>query len=340
MSLLKKVFYPLAAVAALVLAAAALFWIPALHFASFIVLPYLAAALFIAGFIYRVVMWAQSPVPFNIPTTCGQESSLDWIKSDRFENPRSTWDVAVRMILEILFFRSLFRNSRAQQVQDRRLVYGGSRWLWLISLLFHWSLFFILVRHLRFFTEPILPPALWVSGLDGVFQLALPTLFITDFIVLITLTCLFIRRIAFSQWRYLSLASDYLALLLIAAVVISGVLMRSVFKADLLAVKQLALSMLMFQPSLPAGISLPFSIHLVLACSLIAYFPFSKMMHAPGILFSPTRNLRNDSRLTRHVNPWDRPVRVHTYAEYEDEFRNPMKKAGLPLEVEPAPAEK
>ena len=51
-----------------------------------------------------------------------------------------------------------------------------------------------------------------------------------------------------------------------------------------------------------------------------------------GVFLSPTRNMANDNRANRHVNPWDYPVKVHTYAEYEDEFRDVMKAAGMPLE--------
>jgi len=297
-----------------------------------VVIPYLAITFFFAGFAYRVLRWAQSPVPFNIPTTCGQQVSLDWIKSDKIENPANNWTVAWRVLLEIFLFRSLFRNSSMQQAGEHRLIYGGSRWLWLGGLAFHWSLFIILIRHLRFFTEPVFQPSIWVSTIDGVLQLALPALFITDFIILIAVSYLLVRRLTSTRIRYISLASDYLALFLILAVVISGILMRSIFKIDLVAVKELAISVITFRPVVPAGIGLPFYIHLLLVCTLIAYFPFSKMMHSAGILLSPTRNLRNDSRRVRHINPWNRPVRVHTYTEYEDEFRQPMIKAGIPVE--------
>ncbi len=47
---------------------------------------------------------------------------------------------------------------------------------------------------------------------------------------------------------------------------------------------------------------------------------------------SPTRNLVNNSRRVRHINPWNYDVKTHTYEEYEDEFREVMKNAGLPLE--------
>ena len=334
-----KILYPLAVVIALVLLPLVTLAVPASQIVFMVILPYLAAAAFIFGFIYRIVRWANAPVPFNIPTTCGQERSLPWIKDNSLESPRNYWSVAGRMVLEIFFFRSLFRNSSAELAGPQKLVYGGSRWLWLGGLAFHWSLLVILFRHLRFFTEPVFPPVLFISDIDGVLQLALPALFITDFVILIALTYLFFRRVVFAQIKYISLAADYLALLLLLGVIISGVLMRSVFKVDLVAVKELAVSMISFSPSVPASIGLPFYIHLFLACILTGYFPFSKMMHAPGILLSPTRNLKNDSRVSRRVNPWSHPVRVHTYAEYENEFREPMKKAGLPLEIDKAAAE-
>ena len=329
-----KILYPLAAVTLLILLPLLTLTGQGIQLVFAVVIPYLALAVFFAGFIYRIVRWANSPVPFNIVTTCGQEKSLPLIQYNKMESPRSYWGVAGRMALEILFFRSLFRNNQAAQVAPQKLVYGGSRWLWLGGLAFHWSLLIILFRHLRFFTDPVFPPVLFVSDLDGIFQLAIPTLFITDFIIVIALTYLFLRRVVFPQVRYISLASDYLALLLILAVVLSGVLMRWIFRVDLVAIKELAVSVIIFQPVLPADIGLPFYIHLLLVCVLVAYFPFSKMMHAPGILFSPTRNLKNDSRAVRRINPWSKPVRVHTYEEYEDEFRKPMKAAGIPVEKE------
>ncbi len=327
-----KIGYCLIAVTILVLLPLLTLLGPSAEFVFAVIIPCLALAAFFSGFIYRVVRWAQSPVPFNIPSVGGQEKSLPWIKDDKIESPGNNWAVTWRMFLEIFFFRSLFRNSRADLVAGQRLVYGGSRWLWLGGLAFHWSLFIIIFRHLRFFTEPVFPPATWLTNLDSLFQFSLATLFLTDFIILISLTYLFFRRVVSPQVKYISLASDYLALLLILGVVISGVLMRSIFKVDVDAVKRLAISMITFKPAVDSNIGLPFYIHLMLVSTLIAYFPFSKMMHAPGILFSPTRNMKNDSRAVRHINPWNHPVRVHTYEEYEDEFRKPMMAAGIPVE--------
>jgi nitrate reductase gamma subunit len=92
--------------------------------------------------------------------------------------------------------------------------------------------------------------------------------------------------------------------------------------------------MLSFRPALPQGANLLFYVHLFFVSLLIAYFPVSKLMHMAGIFLSPTKNLMNVSRQERHVNPWDHAVKVHTYDEWEDEFRESMKEVGLPVEKE------
>jgi len=299
-----------------------------------VIIPYAAITIFTVGFIYRVLKWARVPVPFHIPTVCGQQKSLPWIKANNIESPCNTAGVIARMALEVLLFRSLFRNERVELKRAQKLVYGGNKYLWLGGLAFHWSLLIILFRHSRFVLEPVPSAVLFVQSIDGIFQLAVPTFYITDFVILIALTYLFFRRVINPQMRYISLPSDYFALLLILGVVISGILMRFFFKVDVTGVKELAMGLLTFHPTVPDGVGLLFYLHLFLVSTLLAYFPFSKLMHAVGILLSPTRNLRNDSRMHRHVNPWDYPVKVHTYEEWEDEYREAMKKARLPLEKE------
>jgi nitrate reductase gamma subunit len=110
--------------------------------------------------------------------------------------------------------------------------------------------------------------------------------------------------------------------------------MRHISKVDLQKIKELSLGWFAFQPVVPEGIGVIFYIHLFLVCSLLVYFPFSKLMHLGGVFFSPTRNLSNNNRSRRHINPWNYRVQVHTYDEYEDEFRDRMKEAGIPVEKE------
>ena len=105
-------------------------------------------------------------------------------------------------------------------------------------------------------------------------------------------------------------------------------------RVDLHQVKALAVGWATFSPAVPAEPGTIFLVHLFLVCALAAYLPFGKIMHGAGVFLSPTRNLANDSRRRRHVNPWNAPVKVHPYAEYEDEFRGKMKAAGIPVERE------
>ncbi|HWQ41988.1 MAG TPA: sulfate reduction electron transfer complex DsrMKJOP subunit DsrM [Desulfosporosinus sp.] len=302
-----------------------------------IIIPYLAFVMFVGGFIYRIIKWGRSPVPFRIPTTIGQQKSLPWIKQNKIENPTSTFGVIARMALEVFFFRSLFRNTKTELTQGTKgtiLSYGSAKWLWLGSLFFHWSFLIILIRHLRFFLEPVPYFVQILESIDGILQIGLPAIYLTDAFFLIAVLFLLIRRLVVPQVRYISLPADYFPLFLIIAIATSGILMRYFHKVDLISVKQLALGLAQFNPVLPAGIGVLFFIHLFLICSLFAYFPLSKLMHAGGIFLSPTRNMISNSRMVRHINPWDHEVEVHTYAQYEDQFREKMKKAGIPVEKE------
>jgi nitrate reductase gamma subunit len=299
-----------------------------------VIIPYTAISIFLLGIIYKVVNWARSPVPFRITTVAGQQKSLDWIKSSKLESPHTTGGVIGRMLLEVLLFRSLFRNTKAELKQGIKLVYGSSRFLWLGALAFHWAFLIILLRHLRYFSEPVPSFVPFLQSLDGFLQIGVPILYITNVVIIIALTYLFLRRLADPKLRYFSLASDYFPLLLIISIAASGILMRYFTKVDIVSVKELAVSLFSLQPFIPEEIGVMFYIHIFLVSVLLAYFPFSKLVHMAGIFLSPTRNLANNNRMKRHINPWNYPVRIHTYEEYEDEFRDKMKAAGLPLEKE------
>ena len=246
-----------------------------------VIIPYAVFVFFLAGFSYRIVKWARAPVPFRITTTCGQEKSLPWIKKNPLENPSNLWGVIARMALEIFLFRSLFRNTKVE-IQQKRPVYGSAKWLWLFGLTFHWSLLVIVLRHLRFFIEPIAPCITALSSLDGFFEIGIPTLYLSDAAILAGITFLFLRRLIVPQVRYISLFTDYFSLLLILGVVGTGLLMRHFFPADLLQVKNLALGWVTFSPVVPKGIGTVFYIHLCFVFVLMAWFPMSKLMHMGG----------------------------------------------------------
>ena len=328
-----KILFPFFAVIALVLLVFAGVNMAGMYFLFGIVIPYAALVVFLIGVLYRVMKWGSSPVPFHIPTTCGQQKSLPWIKQNKIENPSGSLGVIVRMALEVLVFRSLFRNLKTE-LKDGKVVYGLEKWLWMAGLAFHWSFLIILVRHLRFFAENVPPVIKLIESLDSFLQVGVPLFYITDAVILVAVTYLFFRRVYIPQIKYISLAADHFPLFLILGIAISGVLMRYFFKVHIVGVKQLAMGLVSFKPSIPEGIGVLFYIHLFLISVLFAYFPFSKLMHLGGVFLSPTRNLANNSREVRHINPWNYPVHVHTYEEYENDFRDKMKAAGLPVEKE------
>lgn len=299
-----------------------------------IVIPYITLAIFVVGFIYRIVLWARSPVPFHIPTVCGQQKSLPWIKNNKTESPSTSWGVVWRMILEVLFFRSLFRNDRAKFIGQGRVLYRGNRLLWLGGLIFHWSILIVLLRHLKLFFEPVPGFITFLQNIDGLFQIGTPALLISDVLILASLAYLFLRRVSNPQIRYISLISDYIPLLLIFGIAISGILTRYLYRVNLLEIKRFALGIISLSPLVPNDAGAIFYIHLSMVSILLVYFPFSKLMHMGGVFMSPTRNLKNDSRERRHVNPWSYPVKVHAYDEWEEEFKDAIKEAGLPLERE------
>lgn len=324
--------YAFVAVVCIVAVAVTGAWDPAERTAFTLVIPYAALAIFLLGFCRRVLLWASSPVPFHIPVTCGQQKSLPWIRDNKIDNPTTRGGVFLRMAGEVLLFRSLFRNNRAR-MHGERLVLSENKCLWLGALAFHWALLLILLRHLRLFLDPV--PG-WIdrlADLDGFLQFGAPQIYLSDVLLLAALLYLLVRRFRDPALRYISLFTDYFALFLLLGIAITGSLMRYLNGADISAVKQYALQLAAFRPAVPSTVGAIFLVHLLLVCTLAAYLPFSKLMHMGGVFLSPTRNLANNSRRLRHINPWNYPVKTHTYAEWEEEFHDKIKAAGIPMEA-------
>ncbi|RUM33617.1 MAG: menaquinol oxidoreductase [Desulfobulbus sp.] len=332
-----KYTIPLAAVLGLVFFALLGSQIPGMQYIFGILIPYAAVLVFVGGFCYKVLQWAKSPVPFKIPTTCGQGYSLDWIKRDRLEAPVNSLEVAGRMFLEIVLFRSLWRNTKSEVHAGPKLTYESSKWLWLFALVFHYSFLVVLLRHLRLFLEPIPSLVGIVEYADGILQIGAPTMYLTDATLLLGLLLLFGRRLINRQVRYISLPNDYFPLFLIMGIAVTGILMRFFLRGgiDIPVIKTLAVGLVTFHPTISGDLGAIFYAHIFLVCCLLAYFPFSKLMHMGGVFLSPTRNMANNSRMRRHVNPWNDPaIKPHSYAGYEDEFREDMVEQGIPVEKE------
>ncbi|HTN95174.1 MAG TPA: respiratory nitrate reductase subunit gamma [Gallionella sp.] len=229
----------------------------------FAILFYFAAMVFVVGLYYRISVYTRTPAPLKIPTTPA---------------PVTTGGVVLRMAREVFLFESLFKSNL---------------WTWGLGWMFHASLALVLLRHLRYFTEPVWS---WVAFIQ-------PFGMYAGFTLVLGAAGLWARRIFVERIRYISTPSDHLMLALFLAIGLSGLVMRFVAHGDVIAVKGFMLGLMYFdlQP-LPSSIGL--YVHLFLVAVLLMIFPISKLLHAPGLFFSPSRNQADDSREKRHISAW------------------------------------
>jgi nitrate reductase gamma subunit len=224
---------------------------------------YAATAVLVVGLALKIRSYLRTPAPLKIPTTPA---------------PTTTSGVALRLTREVVFFESLFK---------------ASKWTWLFGWLFHAALLLVLLRHVRYFQEPVWTPIVFVQFF-GTYA---------GFAMVAGLAGLWARRFLVDRVRYISTPSDHLHLALLLAIGLTGLGMRFVAHTDIVAVKafMLGLMRLDLQP-LPADPVL--LLHLGLVALLMLVFPISKLLHAPGLFFSPTRNQADTSREARHLAAW------------------------------------
>jgi nitrate reductase gamma subunit len=229
----------------------------------FALLFYLATAVLVAGLGARILQYAKTPQPLKIPTTPA---------------PVTTSGVVFRMAREVVFFESLFK---------------GNLWIWALGWMFHLSLALVLLRHLRYFTEPVWA---WVVFIQ-------PFGMYAGITMAAGLAGLWARRFLVERIRYISTPSDHLMLALLLLIAASGLLMKFVAHTDIVAVKAFFLGLMVFdwQPLPSDGL---LWVHLGLVAALMIVFPFSKLLHAPGVFFSPTRNQTDNPREVRHLADW------------------------------------
>lgn len=230
---------------------------------TYALLFYAATGFLVVGLALRIRLYLRAPAPLKIPTTPA---------------PTTGTGVALRMAREVLWFESLFKSNK---------------WTWAFGWLFHAGLLLVLLRHLRYFQEPVWTPIVMVQFI-GTYA---------GFAMAAGLAGLWARRFLVDRVRYISTPSDHLHLALLLAIAGSGLLMRFVAHTDIVALKAFMLGLLRFdwQP-LPGDPLL--LLHLTLVALLMIVFPISKLLHAPGLFFSPTRYQVDNSREARHVAAW------------------------------------
>ncbi len=292
----------------------------------------LGVACFLFGFAWRIARWMRASVPFRITLTVGQQRSLRTVSHDSFGNPHTAFEVWGRVLLDVFLLRPLWRATpTASRLPGKLQGYRG-RWLWLFAVAFHSSLAVVVVRHLRFFLTSVPSFVALIQRLDVASELTLPKVHVTSLLLLVSVGILIARRLAVPRLRAISLAADYFPLLLLAAIAVTGLVMRHVTQIDQVAVKAIITMLPAAHVAWPSSIDTLLLVHLTLVSTLAATFPLSKLMHFPGALMSPTLTLANNSRAVRHIDVHNPEVQVLHYAEYEAVFRERMIEAGLPVE--------
>ena len=230
---------------------------------GYALLLYVATGVLVVGLSLKLRSYIKTPAPLKIPTTPA---------------PTTVAGVGWRMAREAVLFESLFKSSK---------------WTWLFGWAFHVALLLVVLRHLRYFQEPVWLPVVLIQPVGTIAGIAMVA----------ALGALWGRRWLVDRVRYISTPSDHLMLALLLAIGLSGLGMRFVVHTDIVAVKGFILGLLRFDwQALPADPLL--LAHLALVVLLMIIFPISKLLHAPGLFFSPTRNQADNAREVRHISAW------------------------------------
>jgi nitrate reductase gamma subunit len=224
---------------------------------------YASAAVLVIGVALKMRGYLRTPAPLKIPTTPA---------------PTTNGGVALRLAREVVLFESLFRSSK---------------WTWIFGWTFHAALLLVLLRHVRYFQQPVWDVIASVQPFGTYAGIAM----------VLGLAGLWARRWLVDRVRYISTPSDHLHLALLIAIGLTGLAMRFVRHTDIVAVKTFTLGLTRLQLH-PLPVDPVLLLHLALVALLMAVFPISKLMHGPGLFFSPTRNQADTARDTRHVTPW------------------------------------
>jgi nitrate reductase gamma subunit len=196
--------------------------------------------------------------------------------------PKTEGGSVLRVLGDVTLFPNLFKADKL---------------LWAGAWVFHVALTAVLFRHLRYFTYPVPnlilymePVALFFGSLFGAAALFL-----------------FWRRFALPRTLYISNIPDYFVLVLLGLVASTGLMVSYWLHVNIVDVKGFMVGLMTLHP-----VEVPrhplFLLHLFFVLTLMIYFPFSKLLHAGGILFSPSRHqpYQVQVRGKRYVNPLER----------------------------------
>ena len=218
------------------------------------ILVYVAVAVFIGGTIYQIIKWrarAKSPIRqgmFPRPTGARRFLKLGW---DSLLYP---W------------------------------VLDTDRWMWFFVITMHAAGLGLFFGHTRLFGDASF--MLGIFGEEGLEKLGGALGAGIGIFLFVAFSYFLIRRMKY-PYKELSVPADYLLLLLILLLVLLGDHLRLTHPFELGDYRAYMASLVSLRPSYPDAIAESparwvLTGHVLTACMLLIYFPFSKLIHAIG----------------------------------------------------------
>jgi len=223
------------------------------------IMVYVAVAVFLIGMAYQVYQWLQAPKAR--------------FKTGLFPKPNTTVARWVKVAEDSLIFPQVILFDR---------------WMWVLTIVFHFGLLGAFVGHLRLVHE--FTPLVNVLGSKGMDQFTRWSGGIMGIALILGLIYYLLRRLTF-PYKELSVLEDYILLILLILTVILGNLMRffgDIHVADYRAYVQ---SLMVFEPALPPVLAASSNkwallFHVLFANLLLICFPFSKLVHVIATFLS------------------------------------------------------
>ena len=195
--------------------------------------------------------------------------------------PKTEGGAILRVLGDVTIFPNLFKADKV---------------LWVGAWVFHAALVSVLFRHLRYFTYPVPGIVLYMEPVALFFGILFGA----------AILFLFWRRLGLPRTLYISNVPDYFVLVLLGLVAATGMMVSYWLHVNIVDVKGFILGLMTLHP-----VEVPrhplFLLHLFFVLVLMISFPFSKLLHAGGIIFSPSRHqpYQVQERGKRYVNPYD-----------------------------------
>ena len=192
------------------------------------------------------------------------QHALTWLEAARRSPPSPSRGIGASA--------RAFAGASVDIVFLRRLLVVNPA-LWIGEWVFHASLFMIVLRHLRYFVNPVPAWVVWAQTPGWIAGILLPG----------ALLYVLAIRLLTNQEKFSSPA-NLLMLLDVLAIGTTGILMSSRYREDLAAVKLFAIGIVTFAPA-PPPLSPLFVTHLCLVLALVLYVP-SHVFSAPLVMMA------------------------------------------------------